>query len=325
MADNNSDTDTVILVSSDEEDSDKESQSSGFLPDLPPVDSSCMRTTKIALIRPSTFKGQTKRLRPKRRLLPPPKILEDLKRREKQRKIGEDFDLKYPPGINVQGDVTYIDAPVTTAIALKDTTYKASCNITRKRWDFLLEHLNVCIKLMFNTNTKMYIHGLEVPSRMAGGLNESWTVTETMTEDGMPMYPRDTVLAILEMVEKYLVKEMDNRKMERGGPRTTQQYVNQMIGQLGIVLNDHWGFRGFTGRGNNWVFNIDPMTDMAYSREKFFAQQSTKTGLIPVETSTPRGILSNPADIVLLDCSDESESAADSDTTDDSDITVDMP
>lgn len=119
-------------------------------------------------------------------------------------------ELEYPLNGTTQDNDSLLSStitPVTKAIAhspdLSPKWTDKYANINENEFDIIKGVLQKCLRIMYCPK-KGYIYGTDVLFEMNLFLHESWTYKTTMTEDGMPIYERDTVIALLEMIEKYL-------------------------------------------------------------------------------------------------------------------------
>ena len=124
---------------------------------------------------------------------------------------------QYPISVREQQHYPFEYTPVTNKIALADERivikWDSECRISEKEFSRRKHILAKCMKIMFSENIG-YVYGSEVTAQMKGFLRQCWTELPTMTtHDKMPILERDTVIAILEMVEKNLI---DNPKDDCG-------------------------------------------------------------------------------------------------------------
>lgn len=205
------------------------------------------------------------------------------------------------PGEKTSQGIKFPKAPVTTAIALGNSEFQ-SCDSAfyREKWEFIKQQLEQCMRIMYLPEHDIHISGYDVPCKMALALKQQWTVTPTMTPDGMPQNERDTVFAVLEVVEKYILHKKAYVFQDKSALRKMYDYLR-------TVTHDHTLIRETLQKKRDGLFtNIEPTTLFSYPKlEKVIVKGSVKRGLIPQRKSYPSRPLGGKYDPIVISSSDD--------------------
>ena len=152
-------------------------------------------------------------------------------RGKKRQKLTRDVDLPdllYPAPLQRPEPHTLQKAPITSIMSknINAKTFKPEYfrkyKIDKNTWEKRSHFLHKCKELMYNSELKVYVHGVDLPGKMTAFLNQVWTVRATMTSDGTPYFAKDSVLSILEMIE---VKISADEYCEKMSPTTDEIYA----------------------------------------------------------------------------------------------------
>ena len=156
-----------------------------------------------------------------------------------------------PPQYPIWGKVRnqkylFENAPITNKIAQSgdrlDALWDEHCGYSKAEFNRIRNILIKCMKLMYCEGLG-YIYGAEAAAEMKIFLRQRWTIKSTMTSDGMPIYERDTIFSILEMIEKHVasggkdILALFNRlqevceghfgKRKQAGPYRSMKYIEE--------------------------------------------------------------------------------------------------
>ena len=104
------------------------------------------------------------------------------------------------------------NAPITTKLIRRYrilvAKYDIKCGFDKKTFERKRKVLTQCLRMMYSEG-QGYVYGAEIVSDIRNYVDEKWTVLPNMitSEDNYPIFERDTVFAILEMIEKSLDKK----------------------------------------------------------------------------------------------------------------------
>ena len=138
-------------------------------------------------------------------------------KRKKTRKLVKKIKLsdlvvpQYPNWGRQRQKQVFDDAPVTSKLAQSVNKWAANwnerCEISKKEFQRRKYVLTKCLYIMYDDDVG-YAYGPEIVAEVAGFFRQTWTKKDgIMTSDGMPIYIRDTVFVILEIIEKYLASD----------------------------------------------------------------------------------------------------------------------
>lgn len=214
--------------------------------------------------------------------------------------VGNPLHLPYPEQRPHQ-KVEYVNAPVTTAIALGNSRFNPDkTDWHYEKWEFIYEQLEHCMKLMYKPELGTHVCGYDVPCKIALALQQEWTVTSTMSVDGMPQNERETVLAVLELFEKYLVEKKVYIYKNKNLLDKIYQYLEN-------VTLEHFVFREtLTRKHDDQLFNFKTTSTFTYPN---LCQQVVKTmvnhGSLPSVTSICSKQYGDSCNPILIDSSDD--------------------
>lgn len=202
-------------------------------------------------------------------------------------------------------NIKFIKAPVTTAIAQGDRRYDGDNHMgyDLHTWLYLKEQLEQCMKIMYKPELDTHVIGYDVPCKMSLALKGQWTVTPSMSSDGMPQTERDTVLAVLEVVERYLFRKNPYLTHEKHSLKKMYTYLEN-------VARDHFIIRQTVKkRRDQTSLSVEPTTLFYYPRlEKFIVRKTVKHGLFPRRKSHPsKPYGSEDSPIMVYSSDDESD------------------
>lgn len=199
-----------------------------------------------------------------------------------------------------ESSITYEDAPVTNAIFAGHELYIPSYYISEELWNFLLEELKKFMGLMYSETTDAFISGHRIPCIMSIYLNETWIKSTHIRKIRMPQKPTDTVKAVLQIVEKYLMK------IFKDVPNTVsfQEHMIPHINNIYTCLRNHTHEYFALPRIVVHKFNPkkkkrddDPETHWKFATMEEMVKRNVNKTILPVRKSMPSlGGIKKPTD-----------------------------